>query len=171
MARRGIRGSIPNVGTNGAARAHRYTIAYDAMKGAMDGFTRAVAVDLGPWGIRVSAIRPSPVLIERSPDSAAPRPYPRRDVPSGHAGCPEGIAWAALFPAPGRGALVTGQALEVDGGLLGRGRSHDAEGQEISTPASIGAFSPPRDDPARARGRRARATRAGEGSGDERYPA
>jgi NAD(P)-dependent dehydrogenase (short-subunit alcohol dehydrogenase family) len=49
MARRGIRGSITNVSTNGAARAHRHTIADDATKGAMDSFTGAVAVDLGPW--------------------------------------------------------------------------------------------------------------------------
>ncbi|HLZ07322.1 MAG TPA: SDR family NAD(P)-dependent oxidoreductase, partial [Chloroflexota bacterium] len=44
------RGAIINISSNGAARAHRRSIAYDSVKGAMDSFTRAVAVDLAPWG-------------------------------------------------------------------------------------------------------------------------
>jgi 3-oxoacyl-[acyl-carrier protein] reductase len=140
MARQGIRGSIVNISTNGAVRAHRYSIAYDAMKGAMDSFTRAVAVDLGPWGIRVNAIRPGPILIERSPEFSAPRPHPRADVPLGHAGYPEDIAWAALFLASDEARFVTGQAFEVDGGLLAQGRAPCAEGREIVTPANIGEF-------------------------------
>ena len=140
MARRGIRGSIINISTNGAARAHRYSIAYDAMKGAMDSFTRAVAVDLGPWGIRVNALRPGPILIERQPEFFAPRPHPRSDVPLGRAGYPEDIAWAAVFLASDEAGFVTGQAFEVDGGLLAQGRNPCAEGKEIITPRNIGDF-------------------------------
>ncbi len=140
MAKQGIRGSIINISTNGAVRAHRYTIAYDAMKGAMDSFTRAVAVDLGPWGIRVNALRPGPILIESQPEFFAPRPHPRSDVPLGRAGYPEDIAWAALFLASDDAGFVTGQAFEIDGGLLAQGRNPCAEGKEIITPENIGEY-------------------------------
>jgi 3-oxoacyl-[acyl-carrier protein] reductase len=140
MARRGIRGSIINISTNGAVRAHRYTIAYDAMKGAMDSFTRAVAVDLGPWGIRVNALRPGPILIERSPEFFEPRPRPNPGVPLQRMGYPEDIAWAAVFLASDDAGFVTGQAFEIDGGLLAQGRSPCAEGKEIITPENIGEF-------------------------------
>ncbi len=140
MAQQGIRGSIINISTNGAVRAHRYTIAYDAMKGAMDSFTRAVAVDLGPWGIRVNALRPGPILIERQPDFFAPRPHPRTDVPLGRAGYPEDIAWAALFLASDEAGFVTGQAFEIDGGLLAQGRSPSAELVDLITPENIGEY-------------------------------
>ena len=140
MAKAGIRGSIVNISTNGAVRAHRYSIAYDAMKGAMDSFTRAVAVDLGPWGIRVNALRPGPILIERQPEFFAPRPYPRTDVPLGHAGYPEDIAWAALFLASDEARFVTGQAFEIDGGLLAQGRTPSGELKELITPENIGEY-------------------------------
>ncbi|HET8626216.1 MAG TPA: glucose 1-dehydrogenase [Thermomicrobiales bacterium] len=140
MARQGIRGSIINISTVGAARAHRYTIAYDAMKGAMDSFTRAVAVDLGPWGIRVNALRPGPILVEKSPHFAAPRPHPNAGVPLGRVGYPEDIAWAAVFLASDEAGFITGQAFEIDGGLLAQGRSPCAEGRAIVTPETIGEF-------------------------------
>jgi len=140
MARQGIRGSIVNISTNGAARAHRYAIAYDSMKGAMDTFTRAVAVDLGPWGIRVNAIRPGPIMTERSPHFAGPRPYRNPGVPLGRVGYPEDVAWAALFLASDEAGFITGQAFEVDGGLLAQGRSPCAEGRPVVTPENIGEF-------------------------------
>jgi NAD(P)-dependent dehydrogenase (short-subunit alcohol dehydrogenase family) len=80
MAKQGIRGSIINISSIGAARAHRYTIAYDAMKGAVDSFTRAVAVDLGPWGIRVNALRPGPIMTERRPGYSTPPPHANPNV-------------------------------------------------------------------------------------------
>lgn len=140
MARQGIRGSIVNISTNGASRPHRYAIAYDSAKGAMDTFTKAVAVDLGPWGIRVNAIRPGPIMTERSPHFAGPRPWPNPGVPLGRVGYPEDIAWAAVFLASDEAGFVTGQMFEVDGGLLVQGRSPCAEGKEIITPENIGEF-------------------------------
>jgi NAD(P)-dependent dehydrogenase (short-subunit alcohol dehydrogenase family) len=47
------KGSIVNISTNATQRVHRRSIAYDSVKGAMDVFTMAVAVDLAPWGVRV----------------------------------------------------------------------------------------------------------------------
>jgi 3-oxoacyl-[acyl-carrier protein] reductase len=140
MARQGIHGSIINISSIGAARAHRYTIAYDAMKGAIDSFTRAVAVDLGPWGIRVNALRPGPIMTERSPHFTEPRPYPIGNVPMGRTGYPEDLAWAALFLASDEASFVTGQIFDVDGGILAQARVPGADGQPVITPENIGEF-------------------------------
>ena len=140
MARQGIRGSIINISSNGAVRPHRRFIGYDSMKGAMDTFTRAVAVDLGPWGIRVNAIRPGRIVIERSPQFSQPRPVHDPNVPLQRTGYPEDVAWAALFLASDEASFVTGQAFEVDGGLLTQGRSPSAEFRPIASPENIGDF-------------------------------
>lgn len=141
MARGGVRGSIINISTNGAIRAHRNSIAYDSVKGAMDSFTRAVAVDLAPWGIRVNAIRPGLIAIDSWEQLNDEQKAARiRTIPLGREGRPADIAWAALFLAADEAGYVTGQAFEVDGGLLAQGRAPQAELGPISTPANIGDF-------------------------------
>ncbi|MDQ3812037.1 MAG: SDR family oxidoreductase, partial [Chloroflexota bacterium] len=45
-------GSIINISSFAAARAHRQMAAYDATKGGMEAFTRAIAIDLAPFGVR-----------------------------------------------------------------------------------------------------------------------
>jgi 3-oxoacyl-[acyl-carrier protein] reductase len=140
MARQGIRGSIINIGTNGSTRPHRGLLAYDSMKGAMDTFTKAVALELGPWGIRVNEIRPGRIAIESRDYYHKPRPFADSQVPLGRVGYPEDIAWAAVFLASDDAGFVTGQAFEVDGGLLTQGRSPCAEVNPVITPENIGEF-------------------------------
>ena len=50
MVDHGTRGSIVNISSFAAARAHRYMAAYDATKGGMEAMTRSMALDLGPFG-------------------------------------------------------------------------------------------------------------------------
>ena len=57
MARQGG-GSIINMSSGGATRAHRSFTAYDATKGGIEALTRAMALDLGPYNIRVNALVP-----------------------------------------------------------------------------------------------------------------
>ena len=141
MARQRIRRSIINISSVGAVRAHRYTIAYDAMKGAMDSFTRAAAVDLGPWGIRVNALRPGPIMTEKRPTDSLPHPQPNPHVSLGRMGYPADVAWAAVFLASDDASFITGQTFEVDGGLLAQARLPiDDKGKEIVTPDNIGEF-------------------------------
>jgi 3-oxoacyl-[acyl-carrier protein] reductase len=138
MAEQAIHGSVINISSVGAVRAHRYTIAYDALKGTIDSFTRAVAVDLGPWGIRVNALRPGPIMTEKRPNFSEPAPHPNPHVPLGRMGYPSDVAWAAVFLASDDAGFLTGQAFEVDGGLLAQARlPTDDEGKEIITPENI----------------------------------
>src|SRR5215210_194552 len=53
-----LRGSIINISSFAAARAHRYMAAYDASKGGMEAMTRTMAIDLAPFKIRVNVVEP-----------------------------------------------------------------------------------------------------------------
>jgi NAD(P)-dependent dehydrogenase (short-subunit alcohol dehydrogenase family) len=134
-------GSIINISTNGAVRAHRNSIAYDAMKGAVDSFTRAVAVDLAPWGVRVNSLQPG--LIATRPFLAQPPEEQARRatvVPLGRAGTPDDIAGAAVFLASDDSAYVTGVSFLVDGGLLAQGRPPQTELGQVATPETLTEF-------------------------------
>ncbi len=132
------RGAIVNISSNGAARAHRRSIAYDSVKGAMDSFTRAVAVDLAPWGIRVNGIRPGLIAVDNWEELSEEEKNRRRAViPLGREGYPADVAWAAVFLAADDAAYVTGQLFEVDGGLLVQGRAPVAELQPVATPENL----------------------------------
>ncbi|MCC6174344.1 MAG: glucose 1-dehydrogenase [Chloroflexi bacterium] len=134
-------GSIINISTNGAVRAHRNSIAYDAMKGAVDSFTRAAAVDLAPWGVRVNAIQPG--LIATRPFLAlSVEEQARRAqvVPIGRAGTPADIAWAAVYFASDDASYVTGVSFLVDGGILAQGRPPQTELGQVATPETLTDF-------------------------------
>jgi NAD(P)-dependent dehydrogenase (short-subunit alcohol dehydrogenase family) len=139
MARQEIHGSIINISTVGADRVHRRGIAYDSMKGAMETFTHAVAVDLAPWKIRVNGIRPGPIMVEKRPNWDEPRPHYCRWTPMDRYGYPEDIAWAAVFLASDDAGYVTGNIVNVDGGLLSQlFTPHDDENGPVVTPENIG---------------------------------
>ncbi|TAK20712.1 MAG: SDR family oxidoreductase [Chloroflexota bacterium] len=133
------KGSIINISTNATQRVHRRSIGYDSVKGAMDVFTMAVAVDLAPWGVRVNAIRPGMIAASGYEDvTETERRRRTSQIPLGRYGFPEDIAWAAVFFAADDASYVTGQAFQVDGGLLVQGRSPSAElAQPVVTPENI----------------------------------
>jgi NAD(P)-dependent dehydrogenase (short-subunit alcohol dehydrogenase family) len=114
-------GSVINISTYGAARAQREMVAYDASKGGVEGATRAMALDLAPWRIRVNAVGPGPVA---TPSFLAVFDTPekvdrmRQAVPLERLGEPADIAGAVLYFASDDAAFVTGQVLYVDGGAL-----------------------------------------------------
>jgi NAD(P)-dependent dehydrogenase (short-subunit alcohol dehydrogenase family) len=127
-------GSIINISTNGAVRPHRNSIAYDSMKGAVDSFTRAAAIDLAPWQVRVNSIQPG--LIATRPFQSLPEDEQARRatvVPLGRAGTPADIAWAATFLASDDASHITGISILVDGGLITQGRAPQVE---LTAPAS-----------------------------------
>lgn len=120
MARR-TGGSIISMSSGGATRAHRGNVAYDASKGGIEAFTRAAALDLAPYGIRVNAVAPGSILT--TPVSEADQRERGKTIPLGRMGSPEEIAAAAAFLASDDAGYITGHTLVVDGGLLAQQRS------------------------------------------------
>ena len=120
MARNGG-GAIVNLSSGGARAAHRGMAAYDASKGGVEAMTRAMALDLGPYGIRVNALAPGSVDVRGfTPEEAAEK---GETIPLGRVGTPEDMAGVALFLASDDAAYVTGVAISVDGGLIAQQRS------------------------------------------------
>jgi NAD(P)-dependent dehydrogenase (short-subunit alcohol dehydrogenase family) len=124
MARHGG-GVIINVSSGGATRAHRGNAAYDATKGGIEALTRAMAVDLGPYGVRVNALIPGSVnTSDMTPETKAER---GKAIPMGRVGEPEDMTGAVVFLASDDAAYVSGQMVAVDGGILAAMRSPAAD--------------------------------------------
>ena len=120
MAKQGG-GSIINMSSGGATRAHRSFTAYDATKGGIEALTRAMALDLGPYNVRVNALVPG--AIDTSGMSADERALRGENVPLGRIGEPLDLTGAALFLASEDAGYITGETLRVDGGMLAQQRS------------------------------------------------
>ncbi len=114
-------GSIINMSSGGATRAHRSFTAYDAAKGGIEALTRAMALDLGPYNVRVNALVPG--AIDASGMSAEERALRGENVPLGRVGEPPDLTGAALFLASDDASYITGETLRVDGGMLAQQRS------------------------------------------------
>jgi 3-oxoacyl-[acyl-carrier protein] reductase len=120
-------GTIINMSSGGATRAHRGMVAYDASKGGIEAMTRALALDLAPYNIRVVGLVPG--LIVPSREETDPAALARTDatVPIGRAGVPEDLAGPAVFLASDDAAYMTGSFITVDGGVLFQQRSPQVE--------------------------------------------
>lgn len=124
MVDQGIRGVIINISSFAAERSHRYMAAYDATKGGMEAFTRATAIDLAPFGIRVNTVGPGAIHTEEF-EAQGPEAKARRGqtVPLGRVGYPEDVAGAVAFLCSDDASYITGQKIYVDGGMLAQLRS------------------------------------------------
>ena len=115
------KGVIINMSSGGASHAHRGMAAYDASKGGIEALTRAMALDLAPYGIRVNALVPGAI------DTQGMNPEVKRErgktVPLGRMGEAEELAGPAAFLASDDASYITGHILWVDGGLLSQQRS------------------------------------------------
>ena len=120
MARRGS-GVILSMSSGGATRAHRGNVAYDASKGGIEAMTRAMALDLAPYGIRVNAVVPGVIrTYDLTDENAVER---GKVVPLGRMGLPEDLAGPTVFLASDDARYITGECLVVDGGVLAQQRS------------------------------------------------
>jgi NAD(P)-dependent dehydrogenase (short-subunit alcohol dehydrogenase family) len=113
-------GSIVNISSMASQYGIPKVIAYSSSKGAIEAMTRAMAVELAPFGIRVNCIAPG--FIKTKMSSAALDNDPERKnkvlgrTPMGFLGEPDDIADAAYFFATAESKYVTGTVLAVDGG-------------------------------------------------------
>lgn len=115
-------GSVINVSSILARRPGRGNAVYAGTKGFVESFTRAMAVELGPKGIRVNAIAPGIVetALSQGVRAVAGREL-RERIALRRFGTPAEIADAAVFLATEGAAYVSGTVLEVDGGFAGGG--------------------------------------------------
>ena len=114
-------GSIINMSSGGATRAHRSFTAYGASKGGIEALTRAMALDLGPYNIRVNALMPG--SIDTAGMDTEARAYRGVNIPAGRIGDPFDMTGPALFLASDDSSYVTGDVIKVDGGMLAQQRS------------------------------------------------
>ena len=94
--------------------------AYAAVKGALRGFTKSLAIEWGPLGVTVAAVSPlaqSPALVNAYLQNPELEPRLRKLVPLGRVGDPEfDIAPVVAFLASDASRYITGQTIVVDGG-------------------------------------------------------
>jgi 3-oxoacyl-[acyl-carrier protein] reductase len=115
------RGAILNVASTAGVSPRPRLTWYNASKGWMITATRSMAVELAPLGIRVNAINPvageTPLLKSfMGEDTPEIRAKFLATIPLGRFSTPEDMAAAALYLCSDEASMVTGVALEVDGG-------------------------------------------------------
>lgn len=111
-------GRVINISSVVGVSGYRGLAVYSASKAALDGFTRAMARELGARRITVNSVAPGYLRTEMSLglDEQQLRQIARR-TPLGRLGESEDVAAAVLFLASEEARFVTGQVLVVDGGL------------------------------------------------------
>jgi 3-oxoacyl-[acyl-carrier protein] reductase len=107
-----------------SANGNRGQANYSAAKAGVQGFTRTLALELGPFGVNVNAIAPGFIATEMTDDTARRLKMDVEEFrklnadanPVRRVGFPEDIAAAAAFLCSDEASYITGQTLYVDGG-------------------------------------------------------
>jgi len=128
-------GSIVNVSSHQAQRAVSGALPYATAKGAIEALTRALAVDYGPWGIRVNAVALGSIVTPRMASHLAESPEPDRAAfartmrelhPLGRPGNAAEAADAVAYLLSDRASFISGAVIPVDGGRAAQGPDPEA---------------------------------------------
>jgi len=95
-------------------------LAYSTAKGAALTFTRGLAVDLGPKGVRVNAVTPGLILGSSFHATHTPEENQKRiiaGIPLGRAGSTDDVARAVVYLASEYDGFITGATLDINGGV------------------------------------------------------
>lgn len=122
-ARSGGGASIVNLSSlAGRKGGHPGSLAYSTAKGAVLTFTRALATELGPQGIRVNALAPGLILgtsFHNTHTTADAARATIGTIPIGRGGNADDVARAAVFLASEFDGFITGATLDINGGVYG----------------------------------------------------
>jgi NAD(P)-dependent dehydrogenase (short-subunit alcohol dehydrogenase family) len=139
-------GSIVNVSSHQAQRAVRGALPYATAKAAIEGLTRALAVDFGPHGIRVNAVALGSITTQRYEEylrSQGPKSASRvesemaRLHPLGRVGTPVEVAATVAFLLSDEASYINGAILPVDGGRAVQGQDPEERDPDPS-PLTLG---------------------------------
>ena len=114
-------GSIVNLSSTVGQKAAPAASVYTASKHAVEGLTKAAALEGAAFGVRVNAVAPGPVetgMLNRFTGSADRKAGLIAGVPLKRAGRPKEIARTIVFLASDEASFITGQIIGVDGGKM-----------------------------------------------------
>lgn len=111
-------GSIVNISSAAGLRGDPRIHAYVASKWAVRGMTKAAALELATFGIRVNSVHPGLIETPMSATEFQPgKPDPGRNVPLGRVGQPEEVAELVAYLVSDAAAYVTGAEIAIDGAV------------------------------------------------------
>jgi NAD(P)-dependent dehydrogenase (short-subunit alcohol dehydrogenase family) len=118
MHETGRGGSIVHISSVAGLRAQWPGLPYDLTKAAIDAITRSMGVELAEYGIRVNAVAPGAILVEKTGPVDTPEAMDRVNrIPMKRLGLPVEIANAVAFLVSNEASYITGHVLYVDGGV------------------------------------------------------
>ncbi|WP_455529388.1 elongation factor P 5-aminopentanone reductase [Ruminococcus sp.] len=112
-------GNIINISSMWGQCGASCEVDYSASKAGLIGFTKALAKEVAPSGIRVNCIAPGFIMTEMNKRFTSEElEMIREDIPLGIFGTPDHVAEAVSFMASDRSEYITGQILAVNGGMV-----------------------------------------------------
>ncbi len=112
-------GSIINISSMWGVEGASCEVAYSASKAGVIGFTKALALELAPMGVRVNAVAPGAIMTDMlSEYSKDELKEISNETPLGRIGTPENVADAVYFLAEKGSEFITGEVLNVNGGFV-----------------------------------------------------
>jgi NAD(P)-dependent dehydrogenase (short-subunit alcohol dehydrogenase family) len=117
-------GAIVNAGSTAAVVGLPKFAAYTATKHGVVGLTKAAALDYAPHGIRVNVVSPgatrTPMMLKAMAENPEREAFIRSGIPFGRMAEPEEVAETAVWLCSDRASFITGQVLQVDGGIVAK---------------------------------------------------
>ncbi|MCX5681098.1 MAG: 3-oxoacyl-ACP reductase FabG [Candidatus Omnitrophica bacterium] len=111
-------GEIINISSISGVIGLPRQVNYSASKGGVDAFTKALAKEVAPYNVRVNSVAPGYIETDiLSGISQENRKKIEELIPLGRVGGPEDVAYCVEFLLSKEGQYITGQVIQVDGGL------------------------------------------------------